>query len=130
MKLITRDTDYAIRALSCIAAHKDIVNVKKLSKELDMPHAFLRKILQELTRAGFLKSFKGRCGGFELSRPAGKITVYDLACLFQGELFLTDHVFKGKVCPRIKKCKLKRKLDRLQKNVHNTLKEITIESII
>lgn len=130
MKLITRDTDYAIRALSCIAVNEGIVSVKDLSEELDMPHAFLRKILQELTRAGFLKSFKGRRGGFELSKPAKNITVYDLACIFQGDLFLTEHVFKGKVCPRINKCKLKRKLDRLQKNVLKGLKDITIESII
>ena len=57
MKLITRDTDYAIRALSCIAADKEkVYTVTELTKSLDVPRPFLRKILQILNHKGLLKS--------------------------------------------------------------------------
>ena len=65
MKLITRDTDYALRALCFIAKHKkEIISVDRLAEESKIPRPFLRKILQKLNRAGILKSYKGQGGGF------------------------------------------------------------------
>lgn len=130
MKLITRDSDYAIRALCCIAVEKDLVSVKCLANKLKMPYPFLRKILQVLTQAGLLSSIRGRCGGFKLTKPAKKISILEVTRVFQGELILTAHTFKGKICPRVKICKLKRKLDGIEEDVHLKLKRISIESII
>lgn len=130
MKLITRDTDYAIRALCCIAAEGHVVGVRHLSVKLKMPHAFLRKVLQRLARAGLLISKRGRGGGFELSRPAEKISVLDVMKVFQKDLELAEHVFKGAKCPRMKLCKLKTELDSLQSELFNSLDRITIKSII
>ena len=56
MKLITRDTDYAIRALCFIARFKKkIVSVSELVKVLKIPRPFLRKILQTLNKKRILK---------------------------------------------------------------------------
>ena len=71
MKLLTRNTDYGIRALCFIAKAKDkIVPVPELVKALRIPKPFLRKILQLLTKNGFVKSYKGMGGGFSLAIPA------------------------------------------------------------
>ena len=71
MKLITRDTDYAIRAITYMAKHKESrVSVKELVKNLKVPRPFLRKILQVLDKKGLLRSYKGKGGGFLLNtRP-------------------------------------------------------------
>jgi Rrf2 family protein len=130
MKLITRDSDYAIRALCCIAAAKGLVSVRDLAKKLDMPYPFLRKILQALTQAGLLFSIKGRNGGFKLTKSAKKISIVEVIRVFQGKFILTEHTFKGKVCPRIKSCKLKKQLDKIEKDVYLKLKKINIDSII
>lgn len=130
MKLITRDSDYAIRALCCIAAVKGLVSVRFLSQKLDMPYPFLRKILQVLTQAGLLFSVKGRRGGFKLTKSSKKISILDVTKAFQGEFSLTEHTFKGRVCPRVKICKLKEQLDGFEKDLQNKLKKITIDSII
>lgn len=130
MKLITRDSDYAIRALCCIAAVEGLVSVRYLSDELSMPYPFLRKILQSLTQAGLLFSIKGRGGGFKLARPAKKISVFEVVKIFQGEFILTEHTFKGKICPRFNACKLKKQLDSIEKNLMVKLKKINIDSII
>ena len=56
MKLITRDTDYAVRALVFIAKQKEeIVSVRDLVEKLKIPKPFLRKILQLLNKKGLLK---------------------------------------------------------------------------
>ena len=46
MKLINRDTDYAIKALMRIARNDSgKISVSQLSRELGIPYSFLRKIL-------------------------------------------------------------------------------------
>ncbi|MBM3255649.1 MAG: Rrf2 family transcriptional regulator, partial [Candidatus Omnitrophica bacterium] len=69
MKLITRDTDYALRALCFVARSKDgVVSVSELVDSLKIPKPFLRKSLQLLNKKGVLKSYKGLGGGFKLTR--------------------------------------------------------------
>jgi len=131
MKLITRDTDYAIRALTCIAGEKKkVVTVTALSGKLDMPRAYLRKILQRLSKGGLLKSSKGKGGGFSLACNPQKVTVFSIIEVFQGPFQLSEHIFKGKKCPRIKTCRLKKKLDKIDKTVMQQLKAITILSLM
>ncbi|MFH1380782.1 MAG: Rrf2 family transcriptional regulator [Candidatus Omnitrophota bacterium] len=131
MKLITRDTDYAIRALVCIAGEKkNVVSVVGLSKKMNMPRAYLRKILQQLSKNKLLKSSKGKGGGFSLMCNPKKVTVFSLIEIFQGPFQLSEHVFKGKKCPKMKTCRLKKRLDEADKTLTQKLKAITLLSLM
>ena len=131
MKLITRNTDYAIRALSYIAEQGEkIVSADQMVKCLDMPRPFLRRILQTLNKKGLLKSYKGKGGGFALTVSPGEITIIDLMKIFQGPIKLNECTFKKKVCPNIKDCPLKKKIDEIEKEVILRLKAITLESLL
>ena len=131
MKFITRDTDYAIRALSCIAASgKKTVSVKELAEELEIPRPFLRKIFQRLNKKGILKSFKGKGGGFSLAKSPDDISAFEVLETFQGAMHLNDHIFKGKVCPHIETCLFKAKLDVIEQYMTREFKMITISSLI
>ena len=131
MKLITRDTDYSIRALIYIASDKDrIISITELVKELDIPRPFLRKILQVLSISEVLKSYKGKNGGFELARTPGKIRLLDLMEIFQGKFVLSECLFKKNICPNQISCKLRAQLDSLEELVENKVKEITLASLL
>ena len=131
MKLITRDTDYAIRALIFIAqSKKNIVSVADLVGALAIPRPFLRKILQILNRNGLLKSYKGKGGGFKLAKPATNITLIEIMEIFQGPFELNQHLLKRKTCPRVDTCELKKKIDSLEKKMHKELSEINIAILI
>lgn len=131
MKLITRDTDYAIRAICYIALHpKSVVSVKELVKELKIPKPFLRKILQILNKKGLLKSFKGKDGGFILDNSPDKISIVDLIKIFQGNLELTECMLRKSICPDIRRCKLKKKINRLERELISEMKDITVHSLI
>lgn len=131
MKLITRDTDYAVRALCHIAKKKNkVVSVAEMVKELKMPKPFLRKILQILNKKGTLKSYKGQGGGFVLAEPADKIFLVDLIKTFQGPLKLNDCLFKKKLCPNRSVCALRNKISSIEENVISELMPITISSLI
>ena len=131
MKLITRDTDYAIRAICFIAENKGrMVSVTELVKALNIPRPFLRKILQILNKKGVLKSYKGLGGGFQLAIPAEKILLVDLIETFQGPLMLNECLFKKQVCPDRSSCTLRVKIAKIERKVISELNGITISSLI
>lgn len=131
MKLITRDTDYAIRALACMAVHtKEVLDVPDLMEYLKIPRPFLRKILQTLTRKGILRSYKGIGGGFELRKPPSSIYLVDVMKIFQGPVSLNECFFKKKICPGRSTCPLKRKIDKIERYVVSELGAIAISDLI
>lgn len=130
MKLITRDTDYAVRAVSFIAASKkEVVSAAELQKNLKIPRPFLRKILQILNKQGLLRSYKGRGGGFTLARPAKRIALTDLIKIFQGSLRLNECAFVKKVCPNMRTCQLRKKIDSIERYVISELRSVSIASL-
>jgi Rrf2 family protein len=109
MKLITRNTDYAMRALCYIAKQKnESVDVNELVRELGIPRPFLRKILQTLSGEGLLLSYRGQGGGFSLARTPEKILLTDLIRIFQKTIRLNECIFKKKICPQRGTCMLNR----------------------
>jgi predicted ArsR family transcriptional regulator len=69
MKLITRNTDYAIRALLVLADKEgEYVSAREIAEEQDIPYEYVRKILQELIKEKMVVSKEGGKGGFRLTR--------------------------------------------------------------
>lgn len=131
MKLITRDTDYAVRALLYIAASSNqLVTTTELVENLNMPRPFTRKILQILQKRGFLRSVKGNRGGFSLARSPGKIYLQDLMRTFQGEITMVECVFRKKICRNRKTCPLRRELKNIEEYVIKKIDAITIKSLL
>ena len=130
MKLITRDTDYAVRALCYMAGtKKQMISVRDLVKELKVPRPFLRKILQILNKKGVLRSSKGRGGGFMLAVAPKKIFLVDVMEIFQGPLKLNECIFKKRVCPNRTTCRLKKKMDGIERHVVSELSSVTVASL-
>ncbi|MFH1837334.1 MAG: Rrf2 family transcriptional regulator [Candidatus Omnitrophota bacterium] len=131
MKMITKDTDYAIKALACIAVSpEETVTVKGLSEKLGIPGPFLRKILQVLNKKGILVSSKGKNGGFSAASSPLEMTVLDIIEIFQGPFKLNEHKIKNTKCKFLKTCRLRNKIDNIGHKVKEELKAITIGSLI
>jgi len=131
MKLITRDTDYALRALCYIAKHKEeLISVAQLTHELKVPQPFLRKILQILNKEGLLKSYKGKGGGFRLAVEPNRIFLLDLMKIFQGKFSLNECFLKKVICPNTKSCLLKKKIDGIQEYILLQLENISLKSVM
>lgn len=131
MKLITRDSDYALRAVCFIAKGKDkTVAVTELVKKLKIPRPFLRKILQKLNLAGVLHSHKGTGGGFSLAKDPGKIYLTDLMKIFQGEFRMNECFLKKADCPNTRICPLRKKIMKIEDYVVRELRSISIASLL
>ncbi len=130
MAFITKDTDYAMRALVCIARNPGrIMTVKELSGLLDISHPYLRKLLQRLGTAGMLLSAKGKNGGFSIGRKAGDILLRDLVGLFQGDIGIRHCVVRSSDCPNIGNCLLHDKLRALENYFDRELGSMSIKAL-
>jgi len=131
MKLITRDTDYALRAICFIAKKKNKkVCASELVEELKIPRPFLRKILQILNKESILISYKGIGGGFILAKQPKDIYLTDLMEIFQGGLNLNECTLRKMKCPNIGKCPLRKKIKNIEKYVAHQLSEINLASFV
>jgi Rrf2 family protein len=130
MKLITRDTDYALRALVYIALRKNrVVSASELVSRLKIPRPFLRKLLQRLNKKGIVKSYKGQGGGFTLASDAKQILLTDLIETFQGRLQLNECLFKKRRCPDIGRCPLHSEIEDIEKDMLLKLSFINLASL-
>ena len=131
MKLINRDTDYAVKALLYITQkNPERISVSELVDELNIPRPFLRKTLQTLNRNGVLDSFKGKGGGFVLAMPPEEILLTRLIDIFQKPVKLTECIFKEKICSEVRTCPLKKRIDAIEQHVISELESITIDSLL
>ena len=131
MKLITREIDYAIRALCFIAGAKEKkVSVHTLVEKLKIPRPFLRKLLQVLNKKRVLRSTKGIGGGFSLALPASSISLIDIIAIFQGPFSINECFLKKAPCPRKAVCGLRKKIQTIEKIVATELQSVTIASLL
>ena len=85
MRLSAR-VDYALRAMSELAAAEAPRTVDQLSAAQHIPNKYLESILGELRRGGLLRSQRGPDGGYRLARPADAISIADVIRALDGEL--------------------------------------------
>jgi len=131
MKLLARNTDYAVRAVCYIAKKTSgVVPVNELVDKLHIPRPFLRKILQTLNNERILKSYKGMGGGFILARKPEGIYLTDIMEAFQGPFKLNKCLFKRNICPDRSSCCLKRNIDSIEEMVYKELRFITVGSML
>ncbi|MBU1913400.1 MAG: Rrf2 family transcriptional regulator [Candidatus Omnitrophica bacterium] len=134
MRFITRDTDYALRALLFMARalrheNKKIVTVEDIVAEEKLPRVFLRRILQKLAVKGVLSSYKGKAGGFSFAMVPKKISLADVIIVYQGEIDLTNCFLQGKICPNRTRCKVRKKIKAINAKLIKELGGINIEEL-
>jgi len=84
---ISARADYALRALLTLAASDgQLVKGESLALAQDLPLRFLENILTDLRRAGLVQSRRGADGGYQLGRPADRITVATVIRVTDGPL--------------------------------------------
>lgn len=131
VKLLTKNTDYAVRALARIAQRGgEAVSAARIAQEEKIPYAYLRRILNILKDEKVLRSIEGKGGGFVLGKKPAEIYLTDIITIFQGEVNLTECMFREKICHNRATCVLRSKIKRIEEKVLEELKGITLASIV
>ncbi len=83
--IYSQASEYGFRALTHLALHPgQPIPAKEIAGAAAVPPHFLAKILQQLARAGMLKSYRGPTGGFLLARAPEEITLLDIVDVLEG----------------------------------------------
>ena len=123
MRLSTRG-EYASRAMLELAIQYETgpLHGRQISRAQQIPPRFLEQILLLLKRAGYLKSRKGRAGGYALAKPPSEINVAEVIRVMDGPLAPIDcvSVMAHEPCPMEGTCGLQW----LWKDVRDAVAEI------
>jgi len=131
VRLVTRNTDYAVRALIRLArAPGERVSSRAIAREEGIPLPYLRRILQTLRERGLIGAVEGKRGGWELKRPAGRISLRDLIGIFQGRIGFAACVFRSTVCRNRRTCPLRKRLQGMEERMLRELSAVTIGELM
>lgn len=128
MLRISKLTDYAMLIVSAMAkaAPGDaVVSAKVLAAHLHLSPPTVSKILKILAEAELVRSQRGAIGGYQLSRPADKITVADVITAMEGEVAMTVCCSK-RHCAIDSFCALRQNWRKINDKVQNLLAGLTI----
>ena len=105
---LTNYTNYALRALQLAALRSpDLVRVDDVVRIHGLARPHIVKIVHALGKAGYIRTQRGRGGGFCLARPADQINVGDVVRLTEGPIELVECFNSDtNTCPLIGVCKL------------------------
>lgn len=106
MLQLTRNGEYAVRAVLYLATQPPgkLSLIQEIAEKQEVPKSYLSKIMQNLTRAGLVKSRRGARGGFHLARPAGEITLRQAIEAVEGPIFLNVCLIRKGECHRDELC--------------------------
>jgi Rrf2 family protein len=131
MQLLTKETDYAVRALISIADTPGRSSTASaIAATEKIPWLFLRRVLAKLAAAGLLDSQKGRGGGFAMRVRPARITMADVIRVFQGEIELNECLVRGIPCCNRPTCPVRRKVKGVERVLRRELTAITIAMLV
>lgn len=103
---LTRAADYGVRVMIQLATPpaEGRHSLPALAQSTDAPESFLSKVLQSLTRAGFISSRRGQSGGFAITPRGLRASMLQVIEAIDGPICLNVCLVSGRACHRSAKC--------------------------
>jgi Rrf2 family protein len=76
--MFSQTVEYALRAVVYLADHDGPAATPQIAEVTKVPAPYLAKILQNLSRAGLVRSQRGLHGGFSLAQSPEVLTIWDV----------------------------------------------------
>ena len=130
---ITLESDYALRILTELAEHNDVVDANSLSEATSVTIRFTLKILNKLVKKGFVSSYKGARGGYKLKLPKEQITLKSVIELIDGPIVIARCLETSEACSLNKdktSCTYHHIFNTISLDVAKKLDAITIADVV
>jgi len=127
---ITRETDYAIRCVLHLSKDPDrVIMVDSIARDKKIPKSFLAKILQKLSKAGIVKSFRGVNGGYQLDKHPSEISLLNIIESIEGPVLMNECAMNKKACDMSDSCSVHPVWVKIRKIVEGTLSDYNLETL-
>jgi len=86
---ISSKTIYGVAALNELSQVQgdDVLKIKDISANANIPQNFLEQILLELKKQGILTSIKGAYGGYKLAKDLKDVSLKDVMLILETDMF-------------------------------------------
>ena len=106
---ISKTSEYALRILTYMAFNNEAqLSAQNLYTELQIPKRYLMRLLTDLSKSGFIKSTRGRTGGYVFARSLDTIFFSDIIDSVEGLKSFEGCVLGNTICPVDKPCAMHR----------------------
>jgi Rrf2 family nitric oxide-sensitive transcriptional repressor len=127
---LTKFADFALRVLMYAHAAGDRrVTIEEMAASYRVSRAHLMKVVNALTRAGYLTAIRGRAGGLKLAKPAIDIRIGDVIRSTEPDFALVECFGTGNQCVITGCCRLPRVLNEALTAFLDALDQHTLASI-
>jgi Rrf2 family transcriptional regulator, iron-sulfur cluster assembly transcription factor len=126
----SQTTSYSLSVLSYMATHEDHnMSAAYLHKMLGIPYPYLRQILTNLSKDGFIHSIRGRSGGFTFSRKKEEISLADIIDSTEGLASLNKCILGFRECPFNEQCTMHTVWENTRAGILKVLNETSLADI-
>jgi Rrf2 family protein len=131
MKISTKGR-YGLRAMLDLATHGSDgtpVYLSDIAKRQGISEKYLEHIFGALHKAGLVKAFRGRKGGYLLARLPDKINLNEIIAVLEGPCSLVDCVTDVTSCPKTDTCVTREVWSLLGNKIEEVLNCFTLASL-
>ncbi len=128
---LTTFSDFAFRALIYAAAAGDrLITIEETANTYGISRAHLMKVVNILTRTGFIRGVRGRSGGFTLARAPRDINLGAVVRATEPDFALVECFATGNRCIITKSCQLPNLLNEALGAFVGTLDRYTLADLM
>ena len=129
--MLSTTSQYAIRALSCLATHEqEPVGGRDLAERTGVPASYLSKILLDLNRAGLVEATRGIGGGYRLARPPSEIFLMEVIDPLEKVSRLGDCIMGRPECSEESSCSVHDWWKRVRNDYLEMLQRTSLAQVI
>ncbi|MFB9119599.1 RrF2 family transcriptional regulator [Bergeyella porcorum] len=131
--MFSKTCEYAIKALIFIAQKTNSerkVGIKDVAEGIDSPEHFIAKILQTLSKKGFVNSSKGPNGGFYMDENTLEVTLADVVKEIDGDKILYECGIGLKQCSETHPCPIHNDFKVIREQIVEMLEKSKIRMFI
>lgn len=128
---LTAFSDYALRVLLYAAMADDrLITIEETAKVYGVSRAHLMKVVNVLTRAGYIRGVRGRFGGFTLAKRPQDINLGEVMRATEPDFALTECFTADSQCLITNSCRLPRVLGEALGAFIGTLDRYTLADVM
>ncbi|WP_299164416.1 Rrf2 family transcriptional regulator [uncultured Eudoraea sp.] len=130
--MLSNSSKYALKAVLYLALHTDENNkmmVKDISERINLPKAYIAKLLQELSKRKIISSTRGPKGGFYVTPSNKNETVMQIIEVIDGKKRMETCMLGLEDCNEQKPCPIHRLISPSRSKMITLLENKTINDL-
>ncbi len=129
--MLSKSCIYGIQAAIFVSAQGkgEYVAINRIAAELNISFHFLTKVLQQLTQAGIMLSYRGPKGGVALNLPPKDVKLFDLIAAIDGTEIFTECMLGLPGCGHAEPCPAHEHWIEVRQRFATIAKSVTLQSL-